>query len=315
MSHLGDIAQALPLIHAVREIHPDAEIAWAVQPEFADLVGPLAHVIPFERRGGARAWPRIGRALRAFGPDLALDAQGNWKSAAATRLSGAPRCAGFARSAWQEPGASRLFRIETVESADGAHLVDRVRKLAEATLGVRPDRLDPLLSTAEMDEGSALLLEAFAGEAPEAPVLLHPGVRGDPRSWPEERFERLGRELSREGRSLAVLTGPGEVEIGERLERALPGAGHLVGQRGLRRLAALFARTAERGGVVVTGDSGPAHVAASVGLRVCLIAGPEDPSRTGPFGAQHVVAGDRGLPTWVPREIESVSVQDVLDAL
>jgi len=85
-----------------------------------------------------------------------------------------------------------------------------------------------------------------------------------------------------------VLSGPSEAGLGEELRRALAthaGAAHVVGQRGLRELAALFAAAAEREARLIACDSGPLHLACSVGLPTLLLAGPQDPARTGPYPA------------------------------
>ncbi len=348
LSHLGDVVQTLPLVHALRASVPDLELAWAVEPPFAELVAPLAQVFPFERHGGLKAWPRLARALRAFRPDLALDAQGNLKSAVATRVSGAPRRVGFAPADWREP-FHRLALTEHAPPAPGPHLVERVWNLAQyiardlaggrlpagcadAALGAP---LDPLLSQDERDRGRALLGER-------APLgtgrlwLLHPGRTGDPRTWPAERFQRLAVRLLTAGQRVLVLTGPAEADAGRRLARDLaphPGLAHWTDQRGLRDLAAVFRAARDRGARLVVGDSGPAHLAASVGLPVRLLAGPMDPRRTGPWPAPGDLAGSgAGAPghphrvvlappaplsgeAWAPRAIETLDADAVASSL
>ena len=124
------------------------------------------------------------------------------------------------------------------------------------------------------------------------------------------------------------MTGPAEEETGRWLaaEVGADGATHLVGQRGLRDLAALLSAARDAGGRMVAQDSGPAHLAASVGLPVHLLAGPEDPARTGPWpvadraGSPHRVVspspgwrGPRG--SWVARPIDSISVDAALESI
>lgn len=319
MSHLGDIAQTLPLLHAARSAWPDAQVAWAVQPEFAGLVEPLVErVVPFDRRGGLGAWPRLRRAMRDFGPDLAVDAQGNWKSAVATRLSGAALRVTLPRSARQEPAGARLVGLREidVDAATARHLVSLCSALGQRLTGSAPDRMDPALSTEERAAGAS----TWAGlTRKQEAVILHPGVQGDPRSWPAERYRRLAERLIDAGRPVVVVTGPAEAEIGARLEAALPDASHHVGQRGLREFAALLDAARGTGAALVGGDSGPAHVAASVGLPVHLVAGPEDPSRTGPWPPRHgnhvVIADPAPAGAWSARSVEDVSVKDVLASL
>lgn len=352
MSHLGDIAQTIPLVHGLRSRWPSVRLAWAVQPEFAGLIRPLVEqVIPFGRRDGLRAWPAIRRAMVDFSPDLAIDAQGNWKSAAAARLSGAPLRVGFALARWQEPLAARVFGIrDPLRHGTGPdpsrrglasdHLVDRMLGLAEAITGSASTRVDAAVTPDERSEANLLLAEARGQKRRDSPfrVVLHPGAHGDPRSWPRESYRELARRLIAKGQSVLVLTGPAEASIGEWMKAEVPDAGHIVGQRGLRPLAALFEVLHEGGAQLVCGDSGPSHVAAAGGLPVVLIAGPEDPARTGPWpvpepfattaaevgaGAAprrspHRVAGATATAAKVlyrPKPIEDTSVESVLSAL
>ncbi len=333
MSHLGDVAQALPLVHAIHGLWPGAEIGWAIQAEFAPIVEPFARIFPFDRKGGAKAWPRIRAAMRAWGPDVTIDAQGNWKSAVCTRLSGAPHRFGFARSEWQEPIAARVaglkhapaLPVPNAPARAAEHLVARCQSIA-ALLGVSAPHelpMDPLLTEDEISRGRALLADAMGHEDYSPITVLHPGVPGDPRTWPEAKFRELGQRLVQRGRRVLFLTGPGEAASGEALRAAVPEASHWVGQRGLRDLCAALHAVAQGGGELFVSDSGPAHVAASVGLPVRLLAGPEDPQRTGPWptvtteGSPHrlVTPEEAARPfAWSPRAIDSVSVDDAAHA-
>ncbi|MEZ6018070.1 MAG: glycosyltransferase family 9 protein [Planctomycetota bacterium] len=317
LSALGDVVQTLPLVHALQAAIPGLELAWAIQPPFAELVAPFARTFLFERRGGFRAWPALARELRAFRPDLALDAQGNLKSAVATRASGAPRRVGFAPEDWREP-FSRLALTEAAPPAPGPHLVERVWNLAQHVVeGLSPTpRLDPLLTTHERVRGRALLGER-------APTgggrlwILHPGRAGDPRSWPLDAFKLLAQRLLEAQQRVLFLTGPAEADLGARLQRELrpaPGLAHWVGQRGLRDLVAVFDAARAQGARIVVGDSGPAHLAASVGLPVRLLAGPTSPHKTGPWPCDAAAALThavhrtllRPYGAWQPRAIDEV---------
>ena len=57
---------------------------------------------------GIAGFLRTGRALRRRRCDVAVDLQGNWKSAALVRLSGAPTRLGIARRQRREPGSRVL---------------------------------------------------------------------------------------------------------------------------------------------------------------------------------------------------------------
>jgi len=289
-SHLGDVVHALCVYHALRDAYPAAEIAWAVQSEFADLVAGLPgleRTIVFERRGGIRAWVRLARSLRNFRADLAVDAQGNLKSAAGTLLSRAPRRVGLARTDQREPlGAFVHTELAPPTPASAPHAIDRMHTLARHVApGARfPPRHDPAVTPEERRSGEAVLGRLPRGG--EAGVVLAVSSPEDVRSWPPASWEALARELGRRGRPVLVLSGPAEAALGAALADRLadaPNVAHEVGQRGLRRLAGLLDLAAQRGMSFVGCDSGPVHVAAACGLPSVVLEGPVDAERTGPW--------------------------------
>lgn len=287
LSHLGDLVHALPVWHATRRAFPSARLAFATQPTYAPLLTGMAgleRIIPFDREGGLAAWWRFRRAARAFRPTWTIDCQGNWKGAMATWLSGAPRRSGLARGDWREPSASRLLNDLAPDREPGRdHAVDRQLALARHVSGedAEPD-FDFSLSEDELARGRELL----RGHSPGGrPLLLHLGRPGDPRSWSAEGFFQLARLAADGGRRVLMLGGPDERALAAAAQAAAchPSIGLELGTLALRPLAALFAAARDQGGQLVACDSGPAHIAAAVGLAVHLLAGPQDPSRTGPW--------------------------------
>jgi heptosyltransferase I len=311
LSHLGDLVHALPVFHALRARYPRAQLGWVLQPEFAGLVEGLPGLdrsFHFDRRGGARAWPRLAAELAAFGADLAVDAQGNAKSALVSLASGAPRRTGLAREDWREPFAAHALTESAppLGSTRAAHAMERMEHLARHLGGSDALRRDPGLSQVELARGAAELVGRLGSAR--APVLLSLSPPADLRAWPAERWAQLARLLAREGRGVLLISGPAEAELGALLSRELAGAeavSHWVGQRGLRLLAAFFSAAAQHGARLVACDTGPMHLAAACGLPVLALAGPQDPLRTGPWpipgpGSRHLVLAADQPPPCMP---------------
>jgi len=284
-SHLGDVVQTLPIVHALARTFPASRLAFATQVEYAPLLEPLpqlSEVLTFDREGGARAWLELRRALLAFAPTWTVDCQGNWKSASAARLSGAGRRIGLALEHWREPSARWLTTELAPSPAEPVvHAVDRVRNLAEHVSGRSEPVFDLALTPAERDRAQALLAAAVR------PLVLHTAKPDDIRSWAPERFVGLAAALADAGRDVLLLAGPDEAPLRAQLAALEPHPRITVLPDGLhlRTLAALLAAAAERGGRMVGCDSGPSHLAAAVGLPVLLLHGPQDPARTGPYPA------------------------------
>ncbi len=287
LSHLGDVVHALPVFHALREAQPRAEIAWAVQQEFASLLEGLpglARLIRFRRDEGLAAWGRVWRELRGFGADWAVDAQGNAKSAAVTLASLARRRSGLAREDWREPFACGVL-TDSAPRALGPHALERMRALCGWVAPGSVWRRDPLLDPSERAAGRAWL----ARELPDsgAPLrLLHLARARDPRSWPRAHASAWIESALARGMQVLALSGPAEAqELAEFEQRHAhePRFRHWHGRDDLRALAGVLSAAAERGARLLACDSGPLHLAEACGLDVLCLAGPEDERRTGPY--------------------------------
>jgi heptosyltransferase-1 len=311
LSHLGDVACGLGLLHALHAAYPRAQIAWAIQPEFAPLlegVPGLERRILFERRGGPGAWLSIWRELRSFGADLVVDAQGNLKSAAITWLAGAPRRVGMAREHWREKMGSWVINdpAPALRNGSGNHLVQRVDGLIEHLLGPPSQAYDrsPKSSQAELSSGHALLEQAFGPSA--APLLISLSRPGDLRSWPSEHWARLLDSLATEQRPCLLIHGPGEAQLAVELRAKLPALKQLrfwAQPMDLRALTGLLTAAAERGAGFLGVDSGPMHLAWTCGLPVTLLEGPCQAARTGPWpveASQHRILRAAKPPSCAP---------------
>lgn len=322
LSHLGDVVHALPVFHALRSAWPEASIGWAVQNELSGLLEGLEgleRLFPFDRRGGLRAWLRLRRELRAWSPDVCVDAQGNLKSAAATWFAGAPRRIGLARQDWREPLGARVL-TEQAPPAYGPHAVHKMLALCERVAPRATVSFDLSLSAAERARGVRALEQCLPGRFGPG-WILHLSPEDDPRSWPGERFAALARGLAGRGGGVLLVSGPAEAELGARLEGELTsgeGIAHWVGQRGLRELVGTLTAAAAAGARFVGADSGPAHLAAACGMGVDLLSGPQDPQLTGPWP----LAGRPGSPHRLLRAVpdglapmEALTVEAVLETL
>jgi ADP-heptose:LPS heptosyltransferase len=288
LSHLGDVVHALPVYHALRRGFPEARIAWAVQPEYAELIAPLSgleRTFAFDRRGGARAWLALRDELGAFEPTLVVDAQGNLKSALVCLAAGSGTRVGPAYRDWREPAGGFAMHARAAR-AGGEHALDRMLALARRAvprLEGQPS-FDLELAPAELARGAARVRELLPGAA--RAVVVQAGDPADVRSWPAEHTAELARTLARAGTAVLLLSGPQEERAGRELERALAGeprVAHWVGQRGLRELAGFCAAAAVRGARFLGADSGPLHLAAACGMAVTCLAGPQSHLRTGPW--------------------------------
>lgn len=300
LSAFGDIVCALPTLDALRASFPDAFIGWVVDSRFAELVASdpridRVHIIPLRQWArmvkSPRKWPVVRRELRAFTRGLceadyqvSLDVQGIIKSGSVARLIHCPRNLQMAGDHLGNKQA--LFGGERIPAL-GPHLVERMLPLA-AALGA--DVSEPRFGFFIPEEArrhAASLLDGHDFGACGPLVALNPGASVPCKTWPREGFVAVARRLREEADArIVVLGGPQEVALAEAIAReAQVGALCTAGRTGFLQLAALLEHCA----TVVTGDTGPMHLAAAVGRPTVALIGPTDPARTGPYGAGHVI--------------------------
>lgn len=279
---LGDIVHTIPAAAALRAAMPDARIDWVVDAkhrELVELVTVVDGVLALEGRT-LGAWTAALRRLRAVGYDAALDFQGLMKSAVLARASGARRVAGF--SIWHlREKTARPFYSEIDDALSGHEHIVRKNLSLLRVLGVEATRVEFPLARATSSAVAAVRAAAGSGEF----ALINPGAAWPNKRWPAERFGELAAFL-REVRGMVpvVLWGPGEQEIARQVVAASSDAAIEAPPTGLSDVLEL----AREASLMVSGDTGPLHLAAAVQTPVVAIMGPTNPQRNGPWAPDDV---------------------------
>jgi heptosyltransferase-1 len=268
LSALGDIVHTIPAVAALAEARPDADVDWLVERRHRPVLDLFAlRARPVEIDGGSLGGMlSAARLLRARRYDVALDFQGLIKSAVLARASGAARVVGFARHALREPMAATLYS-ETVDPGAPAHVILKNLSLLRA-VGIETSSVH-------------LPLKSQRRAATAAPrIVLNPGAGWPNKQWAPARFGALAAAVRRtRGLQSIVTWGPGEQHLAASVVASSDGAAELAPATTLDELAALLA-SAPR---VVSGDTGPIHLAAAGGAPIVGIYGPTDPARNGPW--------------------------------
>lgn len=284
---LGDVVHAIPAAAALRTAFPDARIDWLVEPRhraIVDLVPVVDRVLAVESPtiGG---WIDAVKRLRETRYDVALDFQGLMKSAVFARASGARRVAGFSIWHLREKGARPLY-TETDRAPQGSHEDDVhvIRKNLHLlrVLGVETTAIEfPL---APVRSAAADAVERDVGGRRFA--ALNPGAAWPNKRWPAQRFGEIAAFMQEiRGLPSIVLWGPGEEALARAVVDASAGAARVAPRTEIADLIELSRRAA----LIVSGDTGPLHIAAAVGTPAVAIYGPTNPRRNGPWSGDDVI--------------------------
>ncbi len=221
-SSMGDIVQALPVLHDILEQRPGSSIEWLLEPGYADLVRghpAVSRVIEVPWRSWwrhplaaetRRQWRALRAELASREFDAVIDLQGLFKSALLARVARGTRY-GWKGRACREPLAALLYdRRMQAPPFDRVAAVVRYRRLCAWALGYEPGG-EPVYGLRPTPLRPAWL----PGAAPFA-VLLSATAR-DEKLWPEASWVELGRQLR--ARGLALLLPWGDEPERERAAR------------------------------------------------------------------------------------------------
>ena len=221
--------------------------------------------------------------LRRTHYDVALDLQGLLKSAVLARMSGATRVIGFSIVVPARAAGARVLHRRPRAGRGSPHVVFQNLSLLERA---RPDGRDAGVSDrAHRVGGRERHARADGGRY----ALINPGAAWPNKRWPPARFGAVAGRAARAARlASVVLWGPGEEAIAGEVVASSGGAAMLSPPTTIADLVAL----ARGAALMISGDTGPTHIAAAVGTPIVGLFGPTRPARNGPWAAdgRHRVA-------------------------
>jgi heptosyltransferase-2 len=269
---LGDAVLTLPLINALEERFPGAEIHFFVRAGVESLFTAqknLSRVYGFAKRGDQKSLKsaiEYGRSLGRKGFDLFISAHTSMRSALIARSTGIP-----VRIGYDAPWYNRFAYTHTVQRRFNERAeIERLMALG-VPLGIGLPAPEPEL---DLPEESLQKASDFYSSLEQVPVLgIHPGSVWETKRWPAEYFSKLIDLASAEGVQVIAFGGPGEEEI---VSRIISGAHsgdkvlNLAGTLNLPDLAA-YIRMLD---CYVSNDSGPMHIAWVQNVPLVAIFGP-----------------------------------------
>ena len=272
---LGDCVMALPLLEHVRAVCPAVSIRIASRPSCAalwELVPGVEEVIRFDRFSESLSLVEMIRFVRLL-RDRAFDA--SIVLAGGFEFALLHAWAGIAIRIGYESDHRRLLLTHPLSVSD----TSRTRHLTQSYLDLGP-------SSARPQSGDHA---CWSSNAPLRPIncascSIHGPLYGPAKRWPAHRFAELGTRIA-EGYGAEIIlvgTADGRATAAEINRLMHDRAVDLTGQTSLKDLCALMRESA----LVVSCDSGPAHLADALEVPLVVLFGLSSPTWTGPGGRQ-----------------------------
>jgi ADP-heptose:LPS heptosyltransferase len=279
---IGDCIFTTPAVRALRERFPKASITVVVPRENGALFAHNPHVDEVLPRpvSSWTAKTAFIRDVRRRRFDLVVSFQEKSIFYALTaRFGGARHTLGLRH--WR----TRSFYRETVPWPGDLHRVERYLTLAQA-LGASVRSTFTELYPGEDARDRVAEMLAMHGIDADAPlVALNSGATEASRRWDSSRFAAIGDHLAETFDARILLLGSArDREECDRIAGAMRArAVNLAGGTHLLETAGLLERVA----LLVSGDTGPLHMAAALSTPAVALFGPSDPRLAAPrFGAR-----------------------------
>lgn len=263
-SAIGDTVLISAIIEDLRRHFPQARVilyAGASNAKAAELLVGKEAVVTLPMLNPLRAIQKV----REEELDVFIDAD-SWPRINSLIAMGAKA---KIKIGFKTPGQLRHFAYDlAIEHSHEKHELDNYRELIRA------------LGVSKFEEPK---ISGFGPKLGSRRVLLHPwpgGTRAVEKMWPNSSWLALAQGLASEGFRIGVSTGPADLMKSQELAKAAPQLLEVVSPKSLVQLL----ETLGESDLVVTVDTGVAHLAGAMGQKTLVLHGPTSPSRWGARG-------------------------------
>ncbi len=281
LSAIGDTCHALAVVRAIQDTWPETRLTWIIGKTEATLMSDIPGIefIIFDKAKGSAAYRKVRAKLRHRSFDVTLCMHAAIRANLLCRLVRSPVRLGYDYARARD--FQWLFTNQRIPSVPRQHVQDAMLEFARA-IGVpeRPLRWDIPLSAVHRD---------FAAQyvSPNRPIFVISPCSSNRqrnfRNWSAESYAAAANHARKKHNCRVILTGGGsasEIEYGATISKLCgPSVVNLVGQTNLKQLLAIL----ERAALLLCPDSGPAHMATTVGTPVVGLYATSNPDRTGPY--------------------------------
>ena len=285
---VGDSVMTVPALRALRRVLPDAHITLVIRPSARGIFSEadfVDDVLLYDRKGALSVFPQI-REWRRRKFDLAVLFQNAFEAALIPFLAGVPVRLGYAtesrRALLTHPLELPDWRSSRHEVFYYLYVVTALEQMLFGTSSICEADPDTTIQISETRKAEAAdLLRAHGVREGELVVALCPGsINSRAKRWPAAAYAALADRLIDDHRQVLLIGSKDEADVSDDVTNRMQ---HrpivLTGKTSLDQITAVLAAV----DLIVTNDTGPAHIGAALGRPTLVIFGPTNPLTTRPF--------------------------------
>jgi heptosyltransferase-2 len=288
---VGDSVMTIPALRALRRVLPDAKITLAIRPGTQGIFAEadfIDDILVYDRRNVLSVLPQV-REWKRRQFELAVLFQNAFEAALIPFLAGVPLRLGYAtesrRALLTHPLPLPEWRSSKHEVFYYLYLVTALEQMLFGQSAICESEPDASLQISEAKRvAAAELLSGHGVSEDDKLVVICPGsINSRAKRWPAQAFAQLADRLIESRRRVLLIGSKDEVEVSEEVMRRMQQQPIvLTGKTNLEQATAVL----ERADLIVTNDTGPAHIGAALGRPTIVIFGPTNPLTTRPFAPE-----------------------------
>ena len=286
LSAIGDVCHAVSAVQAIQKAYPNAEITWVIGKIEAMLLADLPGVklIIFDKKQGKAALQSLKKQFKGKKFDVLLNMQVALRAGMVSHFIPAKIKIGFDWSRSKE--LHSLFINKRIAPQAQAHVLEGFKGFAQA-IGV--DDYKPSWNMPYTAQDQAIADELLSPEyITNKLFVISPAASKAQRNWMADRYAALADYAHSKGFKVVLTGGPTELEVNlasNIIAYSNSPILNLVGKTKLKELLCVL----KRASLVLAPDTGPAHMAVTVGTPVIGLYAHSNPTRTGPYLYQDYV--------------------------
>jgi len=299
----GEFLLNIPAFNSLKKSFPQAKLTLIVNPyvlELAKCIPCADEVIGWsDKKHSLPELLRLSRILKKKKFDLCVVLNPSAESHILSFLSAIPVRAGYNRKL-------PFLLNKKIEDSKNSALKHEVEYNLDLVKAAGADALDKTLSIRLENNIIDSSLEKFKLAKSEKLIAIHPWTSDIVKQWPLENFKTLALKIVNELKIMTVIVGGIEEEARSKQYFENINEGliiNLTGKTSLVELAALLKNCK----LLVSGDSGPAHLAAAVNTKTITIFRNDLPGKTpkrwAPWGENHIIIENNALTKITPDEV------------
>ena len=319
--YMGDLIFATPFFRQLRKNYPESEIDIIVNANFYDLIEDNPYfdkVIAYDKNWSIKESYNFAKEINKENYDLGINIHGNWRTILLMYLISPAYNIGYGGD------GKSLFLDKTIETTADLHMVEVYLQFLEK-MGLKRFADDKI--ELKVDEIAEKNMEKFLVEKynqkkmkkDKSLVALNTGGTWPTKRWPKKKYAKLADEIKNQGEQVIFIGGPSDKKRVKDIISMMENNRviNAAGKTSLKELAALVKIC----DLVISNDSGPAHVAAAVGTKTITIFGPSDEKKYSPYGEIHEIikteidcrpCGEHECPLGHHNCMEKIEVEEVM---